>query len=349
MKNFISLRNRRVGADFPCFVIAEAGVNHNGDINIARRLVEVAAASGADAVKFQTFSAEQMASAKAPLAAYQRRTRKESTQRDMLQQLELTANEFGELARECRSRGIFFLSTPFDPESADLLADIGVDAFKISSGDMDNFPLLERITSFGKPMIVSTGMADMRAVHATVSFLKTLDFEDFALLQCVSCYPAELRQVNLRVMDRLQREFGCPVGYSDHTLGETAAIAAVARGACILEKHLTLRTSMPGPDHAMSMDPSAFANLVRCIRDTELALGVEEKNPDADEAHVAMVVRKSIHAARDLAAGESISAEMLRCLRPAGGIPPSAWHKVIGRALARPVAAGARLSFEDLR
>lgn len=348
MKQVFSITGRKIGVGNPCFIIAEIGVNHNGQADLACRLVEEAARAGADAVKFQTFSAECLAAADAPLADYQRHGVTASSQREMLRELELAAEDFITLESLCRSLGILFLSTPFDIQSADFLAQLGVSAFKISSGDLNHYPLLRHVASFGKPMLVSTGMSTMGEVRSTFDFLCSHAVGEVALLQCVSCYPARPEQVNLRVMDRFREEFGCPVGFSDHTMGEAVAIAAVARGANVLEKHLTLRRSMPGPDHAASMSPTAFARMVRGIRDVEAALGCADKNPDAEELLVAAAARKSIHAAKDLEAGQVLKDDMLVCMRPAGGIPPSDWSQVIGHRLSRSLAKGERLTFEAL-
>ncbi len=349
MNRHFQIQERMVGEGQPCFVIAEAGVNHNGRLATALKLVATAASAGADAVKFQTFRASEIAAASAPCAAYQQtHSGRNSTQRSMLRKLELSRADFLALSRECEALGIRFLSTPFDFSSADLLNELGVWAFKISSGDMNNHPFLEHVASFRKPMIVSTGMANLAEVKDAVDCLKGAGCNNLVLLHCVSCYPAPPNQANLRAMDRLREEFNVPVGYSDHTLGDAVAVAAVARGACVIEKHLTLRRSMTGPDHAASMTPAAFAILVKRIREIESSLGNGEKSPVEAEANVAAVARKSIHAARNIAVGEIIGPEMLSYLRPAGGIPPDAWRKLLGRRVLEPLSQGERIRMDVL-
>ncbi len=329
------------------FVIAEAGVNHNGDVALARKLVDVAAEAGADAVKFQTFSVDRLVTPTAAPAEYQRRTGAAS-QHEMLRQLELSRAAHEELAAHCATRGIEFMSTPFDPESARFLAGLGVRRLKVPSGEITNLPLLEVVGSLGPQVILSTGMAEMAEVETAVATLCRAGATDLVVLQCVSNYPAEAAATNLRVMDTYAQAFGVPVGLSDHTVGLTIAIAAVARGARYLEKHFTLDRTLPGPDHQASLEPDELAALVRAVRDVEAALGDGIKRPAPSELPVRDVARKSLVAARDLAAGSVLRQEDVVILRPGTGISPARLPDVIGRRTVRAIAAHTPLTDDML-
>lgn len=342
------IAGRDIGPGHPCFLIAEAGVNHNGDIELARRLVDAAAEAGADAVKFQTFSADRLATAAAPQADYQKRnTGMEESQYSMLKRLELSEEAHRELLRHCRERGILFLSSPFDEESAEFLEALGVAAFKIPSGEITNTPFLAHVARKGKPLIVSTGMSTLDEVRAAVAAIRQAGYPPLALLHCVSSYPAAPEDVNLRAMAALRHAFDVPVGYSDHTDGIEIALAAVALGACIIEKHFTLDRSLPGPDHKASLEPAELASLAATIRRVEAALGDGVKRPAQREENTAMAARKSLVAARDLAAGSILQREDLAIRRPGTGLPPGRLESVVGRRLLRPAAAGTVLT-EDL-
>ncbi len=341
----ISIGARRVGPDQPCFVIAEAGVNHNGDLELARRLVDAAAEAGADAVKFQTFSADRLATAAAPQADYQRRnTGIEESQRAMLHRLELTAEAHRELMARCRERGILFLSSPFDEDSADFLEELGVPAFKIPSGELTNVPFLAHVARKGRPLIVSTGMATLDEVRQAVETIRQAGSPPLALLHCVSSYPAQPADVNLRAMATLREAFAAPVGFSDHTDGVEIALAAVALGACIIEKHFTLDRNLPGPDHKASLEPAELTSLAAAIRRVEAALGDGVKRPAKCEADAARVARKSLVAARDLSAGSVLRREDLAIRRPGTGLPPSALARVVGMLAKEDIAAGTILT-----
>ena len=337
---------RTIGDGHSCFVIAEAGVNHNGDLGLARRLIDAAADAGADAIKFQTFKADRLVTATAPKAEYQKAaTGTEESQHAMLRRLELSEAAHAELQVHAGQRGLIFLSTPFDEESADLLAAMQLPAFKISSGELTNLPFLEHVARLGKPLLVSTGMATIKEVRDAVSIIGGAPL---ALLQCVSNYPAQPADTNLRAMQTMRAEFGVPVGYSDHTLGNDIALAAVALGACIVEKHLTLDRTLPGPDHAASAEPAELAALIRGIRAVESALGDGVKQPAASEAGVAAVARRSLVAARDIAAGETLDATAIRALRPGGGLPPGQRASLLGLRTRTPIAAGTAFTLEML-
>jgi N-acetylneuraminate synthase len=328
-----------------CFVIAEAGVNHDGDLDKALALVDAAAAAGADAVKFQTFSADRLVTADAPKARYQERDASAS-QHEMLRRLELAPANYRRIADYCNEKGIVFLSSPFDEDSADLLEALDIAAFKIPSGELINIPFLQHVARKRRPMIVSTGMATLGEVRGAVAAIAAAGCERLALLHCVSAYPAEPRDANLRAMATLRREFDVPVGWSDHTLGTEVSLAAAALGADIIEKHLTLDRTAPGPDHAASLEPDELASLVRGIRTIASALGSGEKRPAEAELEIAAVARKSLVAARALRAGETLAAADVVLRRPGTGLPPMWLDRLLGRRAARAVEAGALLREE---
>jgi N-acetylneuraminate synthase len=320
------------------FVIAEAGVNHNGDMALARALVDVAAEVRADAVKFQTFAVDRLVTRSAATAEYQRRALGgEPSQYEMLARLELSPADHEMLLAHCARRGIEFMSTPFDPESARFLKRLGVRRIKISSGDVTNLPMLEVVGALGLPVILSTGMADLDEVGAAVTTLRASGTTDLALLQCVSNYPADPALTNLRVMDTFARAFGTPVGLSDHSPGTAVAIAAAARGAAYIEKHFTLDRALPGPDHQASLLPDELRGLVQAIREVEAALGDGVKRPAPSELPVRDVARKSLVAARDVSAGTALAPDDLVILRPGTGLSPAALPRVLGRRTARPI------------
>jgi len=344
----IAIAGRRIGPGEPCFIIAEAGVNHNGDPDLARELVKVAAKAGADAVKFQTFRASDLVSPQAAKADYQTATTGIGTQLDMLAALELSEDAHRHLMKECAAHGILFLSSPFDHGSADLLERLGVAAFKVGSGELTNHPLLARLAATRKPVILSTGMASLDEVTAAADAFREAEGRNLALLHCVSAYPANPADVNLRAMATLQGKFSVPIGYSDHTLGNEVAFAAVAMGACIIEKHFTLDRSMTGPDHQASATPDELAELVRGIRKVEAALGSGRKVPVPAERDVAKAARKSLVYAMALPAGTVLRGSHLTALRPGDGISPSDAPKIIGRTLAVAVKPYAKVKPDDL-
>jgi N-acetylneuraminate synthase len=321
------------------FVIAEAGVNHNGDRALARALVDVARAAGADAVKFQTFTVDRLLTRRAAKAEYQQRaTGSEQSQYDMLARLELSPADHEMLFAHCAEVGIEFMSTPFDPGSARYLKRLGVRRIKISSGDVTNLPMLEVVGALGLPVVLSTGMADMAEVEAAVATLRGAGATDLAILQCVSNYPAAPALTNLKVMDVFARAFGAPVGLSDHSTGLAVSIAAVARGAAYIEKHFTLDRTLPGPDHQASLLPDELRALVAAIRDVEAALGDGVKRPAPSELPVRDVARKSLVAARDLPGGAILTRQDLDVLRPGTGLSPAALPAVLGRRTARAIS-----------
>jgi N-acetylneuraminate synthase/N,N'-diacetyllegionaminate synthase len=332
-----------------CFIIAEAGVNHNGDVDKAIALIDAAVAAGADAVKFQTFDAKQVISAMAPKATYQEAaTTSGESQLEMIQALELKGDHFRMLKRHCDARGIVFLSTPFDHISVDLLQQLGVPAFKIPSGEITNMPLIKYVAAQGRPIILSTGMADLVEVEKAVDVLNNGGCAAMAILHCVSCYPTAPEDVNLRAMATLRDSFGVPIGLSDHSLGIEIPLAAVALGAAVIEKHFTLDKSLPGPDHAASLDPTELAAMAAGIRKVEAAMGDGVKAARPAEANTREVARRSLFLQTSVAGGANIGESQVIALRPAGGIPPYDIDKVLGSRAARDLEAGTMLSWDDL-
>lgn len=331
------------------YIIAEAGINHDGTLDKALRLIDVAAAAGADAVKFQVFNTKRMTSSTAPKASYQvERTSKDETQAEMLKNYELPAGAFAKLADHAQTRGIDFICTPFDEESVDIVAALKPAAIKVSSGDLTNHPLLKRIAVKGRTVILSAGMSTLGEIEAALRVVQDAHAPQVVVLHCTSNYPVDPKDVNLRAMETIRRAFAVPVGYSDHTLGTEVAIAAVAMGASVIEKHFTLSRSDEGPDHAMSLEPRELQTLVHSIRLVEQALGDGVKRVVDSELNTKAVARKSIHLAVDVAEGETLSLEKLCYMRPGDGIPPSMVDLVIGRRTCRRLLAGHKLTWQDI-
>ena len=321
-------------------IIAEVGVNHNGDVNLALKLIDAAVAAGADIVKFQTFNAENLVSASAPKAGYQKKTTTASeSQLDMIRKLELPEDAYPLLLAHCRQCGIRFLSTPFDLGSVDFLSQLGMDTWKIPSGEITNLPYLRKIGALGQPVILSTGMSTLEEVADALHALDAAGVPQslVTLLHCTTEYPAPFAEVNLRAMQTLRAAFPlcAGVGYSDHTQGIEVSLAAVAMGASVIEKHFTLDRSMEGPDHKASLEPDELQTLVRGIRNIEVALGNGVKAPAPSEIPNMLVARKSIVAARSIRAGEVFTAENITTKRPGGGISPMLWDSVIGACAKR--------------
>ena len=342
-----TVAGRTIAAASPVFIVAEAGVNHNGDPDLAHRLVDAAAECGADAVKFQTFTVDALLTREAPKAGYQvETTGAGESQREMLVRLELGIDRLAELGDRAAKQGLVFFSAPFDEASADALAALDVALFKVPSGEITNLPLLRHVAAKGRPIILSTGMANLEEVEQAVAAIREAGDPPLAILHCLSAYPAPADEVNLRAMDSLASRFGCPVGYSDHTLGIEIAVAAVARGAAIIEKHLTLDRTLPGPDHRASLDPVEFGAMVRAIRSVESALGDGVKRPMPSETDTRRVARKSLVAARALKAGQRVAVGDLASKRPGTGISPAELPRVLGLRLTRDVAADEVIPWE---
>ena len=326
-------------AHHTCQIIAEAGVNHNGSSDLAFRLVDVAVEAGADFIKFQTFKADKLVTRDAARAAYQSRaTNSDGSQYEMLKELELDEATFDALIAYCKTKGIGFLSTPFDADSARFLAEAGMPAFKVSSGDLTNLPFLRDLARYGLPMMLSSGMATLGELDASVNALEAagLMLDRLTLLHCTTEYPAPVMDVNLNAMLTMRQAYpGATVGYSDHTEGIHIPVAAAALGARVLEKHFTLDRRMPGPDHQASLEPHELKTMVAQVRSVVSALGDGRKRPMPSELANRAVARKSIVADRAIAAGEILTAENLATRRPGNGLSPMLWDEVIGRPAPR--------------
>ena len=327
----IKIGNKFIGEGEPCFIIAEAGVNHNGDFRLAKKLIEAAKDAGVDAVKFQTFKAEDVVTKSVEMAEYQKKNigQKES-QLEMLKKLELNYEDFKKLRRYADKKRILFLSTPDTDKDADFLENL-VPAFKIGSADLTNHYLLEKVAKKKKPIILSTGMATLSEVGEAVKALKAAGNDKIILLHCTTSYPCPLLEVNLKAMLTLKKQFGLLSGYSDHTLGVTVPIMAVALGAVILEKHFTLDKNLPGPDHKASLNPKELKEMVEAVRKAEEVLGNGVKKPTKSEEKIKKVVRKSIVAGVDIIGGDKIRENMLAFKRAGVGLGPKYLNKIIGK------------------
>jgi N,N'-diacetyllegionaminate synthase len=314
-------------------IIAEAGVNHNGSILLAKKLIDIASSSGADIVKFQTFKAENLVTKKTKQANYQKRNDKSKNQFEMLKKLELSNNDFRTLFKYANKKNIEFLSTAFDIETLDFLHNLGQKRFKIPSGEINNLPYLRHVAKFKKEVILSTGMASMNEIKIAVNILKKngLLLNKISILHCTSAYPAPFEEVNLMAMQKIQSILKTRIGYSDHTLGIEVSLAAVALGATIIEKHFTLNNKMKGPDHKASIDPFMLKALVRSIRNIEKSIGNPKKIPSKAEYENILIVRKSIVAKQKIKIGEKFTENNITTKRPANGLSPMFWDQIIGK------------------
>jgi N,N'-diacetyllegionaminate synthase len=331
------------------FIIAESGVNHNGNINIAKKLIDTAVEAGADAVKFQTFKAENLVTKDAPKAEYQKETTGNGNQFEMLKKLELSFEDHIILKKYCDEKKIMFLSTPFDFESVDLLEKINMPIYKISSGDLTNSPLLKYIAKLNKPMIVSTGMANLGEVESAVNAIKETGNGKISLLHCTSNYPTDYVDVNLNAMLTMKSAFMLPIGYSDHTIGIEVPITAVAIGAKIIEKHFTLDKNLEGPDHKASLNPEEFKQMISGIRNIEKAFGNGIKKCNSSEENTRRVARKSIVAKVDIRKGEIISYENITFKRPANGLSPIFIDEIIGKAAICDIYEDELITFSNVK
>lgn len=331
-------------------IIAEAGVNHNGSLDMALQLVDQAAQAGADYVKFQSFHATQLVTSDSPKANYQNRQTGNGGQLEMLQKLELGKEEHLAIQQRCTERGIGFLSTAFDLASLNMLRELGISMWKIPSGEITNLPLLRTIAGFRQTILLSTGMSTMGDIEAAMEALLQAGAsrEQITLLHCTTEYPAPLKEVNLRAMHTLAQAFQTTVGYSDHTLGTEIPLAAVAMGACVIEKHFTMDRSLPGPDHAASLEPAELKHMVQGIRDIELALGNGVKTVTPSESPNRIVARKSIVAATAIQKGERFGGENLTAKRPGLGISPMLLDQLIGKQAQRDYLIDQRISAGEL-
>lgn len=318
------------------FILVEAGVNHNGSLEIAKKMVDVVKKSGADAIKFQTFKSEKLVSKYAEKAEYQKNnTGVIETQLDMIKKLELSFNDFKKLKLYCESKEILFLSTPFDFDSIEFLKSLGMEIWKIPSGEITNLPYLRKIGEVAKKVIISTGMCELFEIEAALKVLKEMGSKEISILHCNTEYPTPMKDVNLKAMQTIGEKFGVEVGYSDHTLGIEVPIAAVALGAKIIEKHFTLDKSMEGPDHLASLDPSELQQMIKSIRNIEVALGSKDKFVSESELKNKKIARKSIVAKKNIKKGEILTEENLTVKRPGNGLSPMLWDEIIGKEASR--------------
>ena len=347
----IQINGKTIGTQAPIFLIAEAGVNHNGDLSIAKKLIDVAVKAKVDAIKFQTFITEKLILKTTNKVEYQKVSSDDDQNfYDMIKNYELSKDNFTILKDYCVEKGIIFLSTPFDEISVEWLEELNVPAYKIGSGDMNNFPLLDIICSKGKPILLSTGMATLNEVKESVDFIKSKGIEDLIVLQCTTNYPTSLNEVNLNVIDTYKIEFpNVIIGFSDHSIGIEASIGAVAKGAKVIEKHFTLDKNMEGPDHKASMDPEELIKWVEAIRKIEIALGSYEKTPSITELEIAKIARKSIISAKNLKPRDVIQAEDIIIKRPGYGIPPKECENIIGKKVKNPIPKDSIIKWEDLQ
>lgn len=345
----IKISNKLIGGQEPCFIIAEAGINHNGDISIAKKMIDLAINCGVDAVKFQTFTAKEFVSNESEMFEYKSQGKKvKESELKMFERNEFSQEEWKEIANYCKKRKIIFFSTPQNISNLELLLKIGVPAIKVGSDDLVNLPLLEEYSKKGLPMIISTGMAYLSEVDEAVRTVRKNN-KDLAVLHCVSSYPAEFEELNFKKIETLKKAFPeCVIGYSDHSSGVTANIIATALGAKIIEKHFTLDKNMPGPDHWFSADPKELKELVQGIRNTEKALGSSEIKPTESEAKMRAPAHRSITAAKDIKKGELLTKEKIVVKRPGTGILPKFIPFIIGRKAKQDIKKGELIALKKL-
>jgi N,N'-diacetyllegionaminate synthase len=346
----IKIGNKTIGSNYPCFIIAEAGVNHNGNINLAKKLIDAAVEAGADAVKFQTFKTENLVSKSSVMAKYQQENiGKKETPLKMLKKLEICYDDFVKLKNYCDEKEIIFLSTPHTEDAIDFLERL-VPAYKIGSGDLNNFSFLEKIAEKKKQIILSTGMSTLKEVKEAVRAIKNKKNNKIILLHCTANYPCPLEEVNLKAMKTLQDNFPeIPCGYSDHTTGIFVPIMAVSLGARLIEKHFTLDKNMPGPDHKASLEPAELKDMVKKIRMAENVLGNGIKKPNRSEEEISKVAKKSIVANKEIKKGSAIKREHLIIKRPGTGIEPKNLNKIIGRVAKRNIKKDSLIKLIDLK
>lgn len=350
MINPVQIGNYKIGPGNSCFIIAEAGVNHNGDVKLAHQLIDAAIKSGANAVKFQSFITEALVTSKTPKAEYQiKTTGGNSGQYKMLKSLEMSADDHAKLKDHCDQAGTLYLCTPYDNISVDMLDKIDISAFKVASTDTTNVPLLRYIASKGRPVILSTGFSSLGQVECAVESLNESGLKGKTiLLQCTAEYPAPIDEINLRAIVTMQQAFGCPVGFSDHTEGTDAGPWSVAIGSCVVEKHFTLDRNMAGPDHRASLEPDEFSDLVRKIRQIERSLGDGIKRIMPSELKNKAVMQKSLVAVKAIKAGETITPDSLTCKRPGTGLSPAFYDQVVGKKADRDIEENEILTLSSI-
>ncbi len=345
----VKIEDKLVGDGEPVFIVAEAGVNHNGDVDLGKKLIDVAKDAETDAVKFQAFKAKNVVTKYAEKAKYQKETTgPNKSQYNMMKRLELKDEDLRELYNYAKKNNIIFLSSAFDKESVDLLDNLGVPAFKVPSGEITNFPLLRYIAEKKKPIILSTGMSTTAEIEEALEVIRENGVEDIILLHCVTSYPAKIEDVNLRAIETLRHRFKLPVGFSDHTLGITISIAATALGAALIEKHFTLDKTLPGPDHRASLEPDELKDMIKAIKDVEQASGDGIKKPTEGEEKIKKIVRRSIVAKVRIPKGTIITENMLAFKRPGVGIEPKYLNEVIGKKAKKDIKPDELITFKKL-
>ena len=350
MDKEIKIGKKRIGTGNPCFIIAEAGVNHNGEIEKAFELVSIAHKAGADAVKFQLFKVEEQVSQYAETAPYQRKDSSKQNMVEMAKSYDLPWEKHKDIAKYCNKIGIMYMSSCFDPLSVDfLIRELGGECIKVGSGELTNYPLLRYMSGTGKLIILSTGMSTLDDVRGAVDQIQSNGNSPLVLLHCVSDYPAKEKDINLRAMKTFEAKFNVPAGYSDHTEGNSAAIAAVALGAKVIEKHFTIDKSLSGPDHAMSLDPKELKDFVKAIRTTEVMLGNGIKKPTKAEKEMQIYARRSVVAACDIKAGDKLHKFNITLKRPATGIDPRSMAKITGKRAIVDIPADQPITWDMLQ
>jgi len=350
MDKEIKIGEKRIGVDNPCFVIAEAGVNHNGDLKKALELVSIANKAGADAVKFQLFNVDEQVSKYAENAPYQRKGSGKKAMAKMAMSYDFPWEKHKHITEHCNKIGIMYMSSCFDPLAVDfLISKLGGSCIKVGSGELTNYPLLRCMSRTGKPILLSTGMSTLDDVRGAVAQIQSNGTSPLVLMHCVSNYPAPKEEINLRAMKTLETEFNLPVGYSDHTEGNYAAIIAVALGAKVIEKHFTIDKSLPGPDHAMSLDPKELEDFVKAIRETEKILGDGIKRPTEAEKEMQIYARRSVVSSKPIQTGEKLDDNNITLKRPATGIDPRSMDKIIGKTAIVDIPADKPITFDMLQ
>jgi len=350
MKNIVNIDRKRVGEGYPAFIVAEIGSNHNGEISLAKQLIEAAALAGVDAVKFQAFKAEKHYSTHTPTFNYLAQQEMAQSTFDLIKSLEINRDWHQELMTFCQQQGVEFLSSPCDRDAVDQLDELGMAAFKLSSFDLTDLDLVKHMASHKKPLLVSTGMADYGDILAIIKTVEQAGNDQVVLLQCTSLYPAPVEMANLETLNTLKQAFGVPVGYSDHTIGDHVAIAAVALGACMIEKHFTLDRNLPGPDHPFAIQPEELTMMVRRIREVEKAIGDGLKfGPRESERDMFFKGRRSLHVINAVMPGDRLKRSNMRIKRPGFGISPRFADIVDGMRVARSIAEDHWIIWEDLK
>ena len=329
------------------FIIAEIGVNHNGSVELAKKMIKSASECGVDAVKFQTFNSEDLVTENAKTASYQEKNTNENSQLKMLKKLELTFDNFKELNEYALKNNVMFISSPFDIKSVDLLEKLDVPLYKLGSGELTNFELIDYVQKTGKPIIISTGMATLDEIKETYDFIENKD--NLIILHCITGYPTSFKEANLNFIKTLQKEFDVPIGFSDHSPGIELPIAAVALGACVVEKHFTLDKNLEGPDHKASLNPKEFKAMVDAIRNVEVAMGDGVRKFSDNEEEIKKVARKSIVLNQDVKKGTVLQREMLSIKRPGTGIPPKFINDIIGKEIIEDLKSGTVVLWENLK